>query len=100
MLVLKLIILSVILIALAMAGMGVSLFLKKNGSFPEHRVGHNKEMRKRKIYCVKTQEKIEQNEYKKRLRLKVQEFEGDDKKLLVFNQSEDMDLDNLSLSEK
>ncbi|MEA3446591.1 MAG: hypothetical protein U9R19_17890 [Bacteroidota bacterium] len=51
--------------AVALGGLALGILFKKNGSFPEHRIGHNKEMRKRKIYCVNTQEKIEQIKLKK-----------------------------------
>ena len=70
MLVLKLIGVTFAFLALAFLGLGIRILFKKNGSFPEHRVGHNKEMRKRKIYCVKTQDKIEQNKIKKEQREK------------------------------
>ena len=58
------------LIAIAFLGLGVRIFFKKDGKFPEHRVGHNKDMRKKKIYCVKTQDKMEQNLLKKERRQK------------------------------
>ena len=61
MLTLKLIGVTVMLMAVAFLGLGTKIFFKKDGKFPEHRVGHNKDMRKKKIYCVKTQDKIEQN---------------------------------------
>ncbi len=66
MLILKLIGLSVIFLGIAFGAMALRILFKKDGKFPEHRVGHNREMRKRKIYCVKTQDKIEQNKLRKR----------------------------------
>ena len=97
MLVLKLIILSVVLVGIGMAGMGISILLKKNGKFPEHKVGHNSEMRKRKIYCIKTQIKMEEKQYIKLQKLKLQNQMGDDEDLLVFNNIDEPDLNHLSL---
>lgn len=48
-------------IAIAFLGLGIKIFFSKEGKFPETHVGHNKEMRKRKIYCIKTQDRMEQN---------------------------------------
>lgn len=39
-------------------GLGVQVFFSKKKKFPETHIGHNKEMRKRKIYCAQTQQKI------------------------------------------
>lgn len=50
--------LTLALVGIAFLGFSLKLLLHKDGKFPETRVGHNKEMRKRKIYCVKTQQKI------------------------------------------
>lgn len=49
---LKLIILSVVLVAIALAGMAITILLKPKGQFPDTHVGHNKEMRKRGITCA------------------------------------------------
>jgi len=54
----KLIIITIILLALAFFILAIKIIFVKNGKFPEMGVGHNKEMRKRKIYCYKTQQKI------------------------------------------
>ena len=54
---LKILLISVVLIALAVLGLGVQTFFSKKKKFPETRVGHNKEMQKKKIYCYKTQQK-------------------------------------------
>ncbi len=39
-------------------GLGVQTFFSKKKSFPETRISRNKELRKRKIYCAETQQKI------------------------------------------
>jgi hypothetical protein len=49
---LKLIIISAVLVALALAGMAISILVKPKGQFPDTHVGHNKEMRKRGITCA------------------------------------------------
>lgn len=62
---LKLIILSVIIVGIALLGLSINILFRKEGKFPETRVGHNKEMRKRKIYCVKTQQKLVDKDIKR-----------------------------------
>jgi len=51
---LKLIILSAVLVAIALAGMAITIIVKPRGRFPETHVGHNKEMRKRGITCAQS----------------------------------------------
>jgi len=51
---LKLLILSIALILTAMIFLGIRMLLKRNGSFPDTHVGHNREMRKRGITCAKS----------------------------------------------
>ncbi len=53
---LTLVFLSIVLVALAFIGLGVSIFFKKNGKFPETGVGHNPEMRKLGLSCAKSAE--------------------------------------------
>ncbi len=50
---LKLLLLSGILLATVLAGLGIRILLKPKGEFPDTHVGHNKEMRKRGITCAK-----------------------------------------------
>ena len=63
---LTLFILSVALVAIALLGLGIQILFSKKKSFPETRVGHNKEMRNRKIYCIKTQQVVLDKNYKKK----------------------------------
>ena len=49
---LKLLILSIIFMALAGIGFGIRMLLKKNGKFPETHVSRNPEMRARGIKCA------------------------------------------------
>lgn len=48
----KLIILSLGLVAVAIAFLGIRILLKSNGRFPDTHVGHNREMQKRGIKCA------------------------------------------------
>lgn len=47
------------ILALAILFLGIKMLFKKNGSFPQHRIGHNKTMRANKIYCPRTLDKME-----------------------------------------
>ena len=49
---LKLLILSIIFLAIAAAGFGIRMLIKKQGQFPETHVSRNPEMRKRGITCA------------------------------------------------
>lgn len=53
---LKLIVLCLILIAISVILLSVNLLFKKNGRFPNTHVSGNKEMRKRGIGCVQSQD--------------------------------------------
>ena len=50
------ILISIILLALAMVFMAVNILLRKNGRFPVYSIGHNKNMQKMGISCVKHDE--------------------------------------------
>ncbi len=64
---------TVAFVAIIFLALAVKVVFKKNGEFPEHRVGHNSLMRKRKIYCVKTQDVVERKNYMKKLRIAAEE---------------------------
>ncbi len=53
---LKLLLLSTVVIALCIIMMCIGMILKKNGSFPKTHVSQNKELRKRGITCVQSQD--------------------------------------------
>jgi len=55
---------SLILIAIALIGLGIQTFFSKKKDFPETRIGHNKNLRKKKIYCMKTEQVILDKKYK------------------------------------
>jgi hypothetical protein len=48
--------LTIVLVALAFAGIGLSIFFRKNGKFPQTEVGSNKNMQKLGITCTKQDE--------------------------------------------
>ena len=53
---LKILIITLILLSLSMAGMMLTILVKKKGRFPEYRVGHNRAMHKKGVSCVKHDE--------------------------------------------
>ncbi len=54
----KLLLITIVIMAIVFLGLGVQTFFSKKKKFPETKVGHNKQMRKNKIYCYKTQQKM------------------------------------------
>lgn len=61
----KLIIAVLIVLFIAVLIMCLSSRLTSRKTFPEHRIGHNKEMKKRKIPCAVSQDKIARSKSKK-----------------------------------
>ncbi len=53
---LKVILLAVFLMAFAVAAMAITILVKKEGRFPETKIGHNKKIRKKGIECAFTQD--------------------------------------------
>lgn len=53
-----------ILLGLALIGLGISLIVKKNGKFPEIHIGKNKAMKDRGIHCANTTDRMERQNYK------------------------------------
>jgi len=53
---LKMILITVVLLGLAFLGLGIQIFFSKRRKFPEYEVGHNREMAKRKIRCMKAEQ--------------------------------------------
>ena len=58
---LKLFLISLVIIAIAMALLGVKVFFTKKGKFPNTHVSGNKYLRERGIFCVQTQDRIARN---------------------------------------
>lgn len=65
----EVILLALLLVAIAIVLLGFNIFFRKK-PFPETHVGHNKEMRKLKIVCAKTMDKMEQKKVRDELKFK------------------------------
>lgn len=57
-------ILVVILLGLALVGLGITMLIKKNGKFPETHIGKSKAMKDRGIHCANTTDRLERENYK------------------------------------
>jgi hypothetical protein len=53
---LTILIITILLLGIALLGMMLNILVKKKGKFPEYRVGHNRNMHKIGITCVKHEE--------------------------------------------
>ncbi len=58
-------VLSIIIIGISLTGLGIQVFFSKKKKFPETRVGHNSGLKRKKIYCIKVQQKIIDHKIKK-----------------------------------
>jgi len=54
---LKILLLSIALVAVVFVLMAISILIKKNGKFPNLHIGSNKEMQKRGISCATSQDR-------------------------------------------
>jgi hypothetical protein len=52
----KILIITTLVLSIGMLGMFLNILVRKNGKFPAYRVGHNKDMKKLGITCVKHEE--------------------------------------------
>ena len=52
----KVFLLALLLLALGVAGMAVTILVKKDGKFPDGEISHNKELRRRGVICAKEEE--------------------------------------------
>lgn len=52
-----------ILLGLALVGLGIGMLLKKNGKFPQTHIGKSKAMKDRGIYCANTTDRMERQNY-------------------------------------
>ncbi|MCT4671654.1 MAG: hypothetical protein ACPGSG_09770 [Prolixibacteraceae bacterium] len=60
MIVIKLILISIVMMGICVAGLALRILVKKNGRFPHTHVGGNPEMKKRGLICAKSYDAIEQ----------------------------------------
>ncbi len=58
--VLKLILVSIVLLALGFIGFAISILVKKNGQFPETHIGKTDFLKKEGVTCATSQDKLEQ----------------------------------------
>ena len=56
--ILKVLLLAIGLLGIAMAGMAISILVKKGGKFPNTHISGNKYLKQNGIYCAQTQDKI------------------------------------------
>lgn len=77
--VLKIILLSVTLVAIAMFGMAIRILLKKGGKFPNTHVSGNKYLKRQGIYCSQTQDRVEQAKVRKEKMFDKLKFVPDNK---------------------
>lgn len=68
--IIKIILLSVALVAIAMFGFAVRILLKKDGQFPNTHVSGNRYLKRQGIYCAQTQDKVEQAKARKKVNYK------------------------------
>ena len=54
----------VILLGLALIGLGITMLIKKNGKFPETHIGKNKAMKDRGINCANTTDHLDRQKYR------------------------------------
>jgi len=80
MLVIKVIMLSVVLMALAFVGLAVQTLFKKGGKFPNTHIGSNKYMKAKGVTCAQTFDKMEQAKARKELRFKQLSLQKSDSK--------------------
>ena len=57
--------LALIVVAFCFIGLAIKEILKKIGRFPDIHIGHNKEMAKRNIHCVNTEDFLARRDYKR-----------------------------------
>lgn len=48
--------LALLLLAFAVAGLAITILVKKDGKFPDGEISHNKELRRQGILCAKEEE--------------------------------------------
>jgi len=61
---LKILLLTIALIAIVFILFSVKILIDKNAKFPSGRIGGNRELNKRGIHCPQTQDKVERKKSK------------------------------------
>lgn len=62
--ILKILVLTILLMAVITALMAIRILLKKNGHFPNIHIGGNRDMARRGIFCATTQDRIARKDRK------------------------------------
>ena len=75
--ILKVILLAVLVLGIAMAGMAIRILVKRGGKFPNTHISGNRYLKNQGIYCSQTQDKIEQRKAWKKITLEKLEFTPD-----------------------
>lgn len=58
--ILKVLLLTIAVLGIAMAGMAITILVKKGGKFPNTHVSGNKYLKRNGVFCSQTQDKLEQ----------------------------------------
>lgn len=58
----KVILVAIVLVAIGIAGMAITILVKKGGKFPNTHVSGNKFLKRQKIPCAQTQDRIAQRD--------------------------------------
>lgn len=67
----KVILIAIVLLGFVFLGLGISIFFRRDGKFPETEVGNNKKMREMGITCVKCDEYRNWQKMKKKRPAKI-----------------------------
>lgn len=74
----KIFLLAIIVVALFMAGLGLSMLIRKKGKVLNLHIGANQHMKDRGVTCAQTFDKMEQAKARKELRFKELTLKGKD----------------------
>jgi hypothetical protein len=67
----EVLIVSVLIVGVAFVGIGLNIFFRKDGKFPETEVGTNRHMRELGIKCTRCEELRIYKEYKRKMKPKI-----------------------------
>jgi hypothetical protein len=70
MVIIKILILTIVIIALVFLALATRILLKKKGKFPDTHIGSNQYLKSQGITCATTYDKIEQAKVKREMRFK------------------------------
>jgi len=75
--ILTVLLLTIVLVGIAVAGMALTILVKKGGKFPNTHVSGNKYLKRNGVYCSQTQDRLEQLKAKKKVSFKNVTFVPD-----------------------